>query len=443
MAEPGIIMTQSSAEEYLKNKNKYSQAYKNIENQLTQGVNQLEQQYMATMESGLSEYGKNAFYAGKDFMQNISSAYDTAAQQRYGLITSDMGSAARTEGLSDLETITTQAYDTYLQNYMANKDAIDLSAIESSAESEKLQGLESLYQNAAALSSQVNTALESEAKNYQSLYNAPREYFQYLIDNNKISYNTPGFSKYFDVSYRDGVPQYTIKSSKDFDSLFYNFDESGNVTGLSDFGKDFYNQMLYGTSDISGVESFFGWLNTENPDLYNWAIATNQYDTKTTNLGDVFGQLDMGNIINKGTYTGTITSYSNQAPAASLSNAAVDINRYVYDGAKIHTFDNVEYKGLNLEDAADLKSESFKLVDKNGNKYSAKLEKDIKATDDILTSIYNAVGSIEDGKLYAYGEDLYLAASTEDGVVLRKVTFNEENNPFSDFKYDNYFKSIK
>ena len=225
--------------------------------------------------------------------------------------------------------------------------------------------------------------------------------------------------------------------------MFYNFDESGNATGLSDFGKDFYNQMLYGTSDISGVESFFGWLNTENPDLYNWAIATNQYDTKTTNLGDVFGQLDMGNIINKGTYTGTITSYSNQAPTASLSNAAVDINRYVYDGAKIHTFDNVEYKGLNLEDAADSKSESFKLVDKNGNKYSATLEKDVKATDDVLTSIYNAVGSIENGKLYSYGEDLYLAASTEDGVVLRKITIDEENNPFADFKYDNYFKSIK
>lgn len=426
MAEPGIIMTQSSVEEYLKNKNRYSQTYKNIENQLLQGIDQLEQQYVNTINSGLSQYGENAFYAGKDLTQNLASIYDSAAQQRYNLITSDIGSSMRTKELSDLESVATKAYDSYLQNYMINKDAVDLSSIRSSAEAARYQGIESLYQNATNLASQVTESLESEAKNYQALYNTPREYLQYLVDNDLIGYDTPGFERYFDKSYVDGELITMIKSAEDLDSLFYNFDESGNVSGLSDFGKDFYNQMLYGTSDISGAESFFGWLNANNPDLYNWAIATNPYNTNTTNLGDVFSQLGLGNMINKGTYTPK--DYS--VPATHRSNNAIDVDEYNYEGTPVWAFNNVEYTGLNTKDASELKSELFSLVDKNGNKYSAKLKKGEKADDNVLTAIVNTAGSIEDGKLYAYGKDLYLAVYKNGSPILRKVTINDDYTPF-------------
>lgn len=426
MAEPGIIMTQSSAEEYLKNKNRYSQTYKNIENQLLQGIGQLEQQYANTINSGLSRYGENAFYAGKDFTQNLASIYDDVAQQRYNLITSDIGSSMRTKELTDLETVAGRAYDTYLQNYMTNKDAVDLSSIRTSAEAARYQGLESLYQNASDLASQVTESLESEAKNYQTLYNAPREYLQYLVDNDLINYNTPGFEKYFDKSYSDGELVTSIKSPEALDSLFYNFDESGNVSGLSDFGKDFYNQMLYGSSDIPGAESFFGWLNANDSDLYNWAITTSPYNTNTTNLGDVFGQLGLGNMINKGTYTPK--DYS--VPTTRRTVWAVDADEYNYEGNPIYKFD-VEYTGLNTKDASELKSELFSVVDKNGTKYSAKLKKGEKAGDDVLTGIMNGTGSIEDGQLYLYGRDLYLAVYKNDSPILRKVTITEDKHPFT------------
>ena len=407
-----MILTKSGAAEYIRNLKPFTSAY--------DGVNE---QYQNSLVSANAQMGQNRFIQGLDFSQNIENAALNAAQSRYNIMSSSAGTGFKTNNMSDLEQTMSLAYDSYFRNNASNVNVINQQFTSDKASIEKA-AVEAL--------SNINNQIAGEAENYAALYNSPMKYLKYLVDEGKIDYNSPEFGKYFDIGYENGSPVGTLRTDAWFESNFY--DESGQ---LNDVGKDFFRQMLYGTSNVSGVPSFESWMQENNSELYDWSVSQSYDDRYDRNLESVFGNagIDVENHVYD--YNTTYDNYKRGTEGTKYTDSYNfgDVTHWKSSGsgADINYLENIKLSGANLEHIWNGEAESF-TAKYSDNSYSMKIKKDAEiASDEIINDIAKTAGTIESDKLYTYTNGdtnkLYLSKVSEDGtIIMKEVTITSNND---------------
>ena len=441
-----MILTKEGASDYIRNLTPIKSSYDTINKQAEQYMNSLYAGYNQSSQALSRGYGTDRAQVGMNFSQSMSDVIKNAAASRANLMSAsgNIGTGALTQQSSDLERAVSGAYNSYIQNRQADVAGLNqnLAANQSTLMSNLLSGAQEIESNAQTAKSKVDTLVNEQATNYSNLYNSGMEYLQYLADEGLIDYSNPEFGRYFDVTYEDGTPTGSLRTDAWFEANFYDRDKQGNIIGLSDTGKDFYRQILYGTSDIANIPSYEKWLQENNKELYDWSTL-GSYDSKYgRNLEAVFGEAGIdvnnhkyayGSDYNAGKYTrGT-------DPTASYldSNDFGDIKRWdTQSGATLDYFGSMSFTGMNVEDIfTDNKTEDFNGV-YGESKYKFRVKKDAEVADnDVVNDIYKSTDKIEDGKLYAYTKGdtkkLYLSHVDESGnVTLKEVTIRSDVDDF-------------
>lgn len=436
--EPGIIMTKNDAADYLRSTSNVAGAYKNLENQLATGANQIQQSYLANKQIVGQNFGQNAYDVGVDLASSMETAFANVANQRYNLMTTNVGQGTLALGNSDIERAASAAYDNYIRNYTANRQSVNsqLSQDLTNLNKDAASALQTLQNNVQTQMSSLDKMVDEEAANYSALYNSPMEYLQWLAKEQLINESDANFGKYFTANFKDGQTSYSLRDKQWFDDNFYALDASGNRV-LSQAGKDFYNQILYGTGDME--TSFNDWLYGTNKDLYNWANSESAYGSykdaagNKTNIADVFGQV--GADVSRGVYEQDKSDIYKEpnpiktiAPGESNKGYSDYVNNpfgeiKLYDG--VATYNDLSISGDNWKQVGDInKTEQFTIKYKGDNgttKVHGKVVKNGNVLDDTsVKEIYNKVGKIEDKKLYYYNGAYYIAYADDAGKILMR-----------------------
>lgn len=241
----------------------------------------------------------------QQYGEQIGQAYKAAMAQRSSILSSNLGEGYKTELSEDVQKSITQAYDKYMSDLSSAK--------------------QSIAQNVSKVTSSIDTALSTEAENLAAYNNALGDYYvardeemrNTLSEEDYIKYTRdPLWSKYYtydfsenpaaqniyenaaklgfdedalakvfsqyrrlktldelsQVAYEDVIdPDGTVR--REYSSLF---DEEGNLTLA---GVDFYDQLENFAAQREGQGTSFGeYLQTKNPELFEWAKSYNPYD---------------------------------------------------------------------------------------------------------------------------------------------------------------------
>lgn len=241
----------------------------------------------------------------QQYGEQIGQAYKAAMAQRSNILSSNLGTGYKTELSEDAQKYITQAYDKYMSDLSGAK--------------------QSIAQNVDKVTSSIDTALGTEAENLAAYNNALGDYYvardeemrNTLSEEDYIKYTRdPLWAKYYtydfsenpamqniyedalksglseddlakvfseyrrlktldelsQVAYEDVTdPDGTVR--REYSSLF---DEEGNLTLA---GVDFYDQLENFAARREGQGTSFGeYLQTKNPELFEWAKSYNPYN---------------------------------------------------------------------------------------------------------------------------------------------------------------------
>ena len=340
------IYTQSEAENYLRNQQRYQelkQTYADRSNtylsNYNAGIGSVNEEYKTgkadivnRFRSDLSQLGKSysqqGAQLGRNFAQSMSEAFDSAQKQRSSFLSqsASIGSGQRQNIAGDLDVATTNAYDSYIQNYLRNRQQLDttLKSDSETLDANRRSALSQLAANAQTakenLAKEYNKLIEQdkkeideyekevakEAENFVALANMPIEYLQYLWKNNPNLFNDDLLGRY---TYLDENGARRLISREQMSSNFFDHDEDGNVF-LSPAGRDFYSIVAYGLGDTGAALGFNDYMSENYNDLYQWATAANTYGDRefinrfggNTNFDAVMGSLLGADIVANESY---------------------------------------------------------------------------------------------------------------------------------------------
>lgn len=207
-----------------------------------------------------------------DYGKDISEAYAAAYNQAGVIANSTLGQGYKDAAYLDLDASLSEAFESYKANYLKNKLAIE--------------------EDASKATSEIDTALNTQATNIASYQRKPYEYLTYLYEratgsgdyelDDKLSElftSNPNWSKYI-VKDENDVSR--LMTESELYSTVY--DKDGNLTVA---GADYYDQMLNSLSSELGSDySFHNWLSTNDEKLYNWSQTYNPYDYAPDMLGN-------------------------------------------------------------------------------------------------------------------------------------------------------------
>lgn len=221
-----------------------------------------------------------------NYAQAVSKAYAQAQASNASIAASNLGQGYKAAAMSDIDVALQQAYDSYRNSY--------------------LEGAAEVQNTAAQAIQKVSDAQTTQAENYKKLADKPYDYLKYLFDkysegaaeDNPFLNDDPLnilWRRYTYRYYDPNDPAYEINKKlgvnyetrlRDWSDIQSEmFDEQGNLT---QFGTDFYKQMLNQNAYEGNTELSFGrWLANTDKDLYDWSQSYNPYDFTGagTNLG--------------------------------------------------------------------------------------------------------------------------------------------------------------
>ena len=211
----------------------------------------------------------------QDYNSSILNAYKSAYKQQSDIYRSALGQGYKDALASELDLALSQAYDSYRQNYLSQKNQLE--------------------SNTQEANSAITSELETQAENTKLYQDS---FYSYLDD---LWNRAQGTGKYEDVGEDEtlkdlftndilwnryttkvGENTYLMDSSELYGQLY---DKNRMIT---DRGLDFYDQMFNSLGVVEGKDySFHRYLSDVNPELYEWSIANNPYDYTTagTNMG--------------------------------------------------------------------------------------------------------------------------------------------------------------
>ena len=199
-----------------------------------------------------------------DYNKDVSEAYAAAYNERGAIANSNLGQGYKEAAYGDLDASLNEAFASYKANYLNNKLAIEESAAEATSE--------------------IDTALTTQAENIALYQRKPYEYLTSLYERatgsgdydldeklQELFINNPNWSKYITT---DDKGNNRLMSEAELYSTLY--DEQGNLTIA---GADYYDQMLNSLASEMGSDySFHNWLSTNDEELYNWSQTYNPYN---------------------------------------------------------------------------------------------------------------------------------------------------------------------
>ncbi len=198
-----------------------------------------------------------------DYYSAMNDAYAAAYNEAAAVQNSALAQGYKTKMLSDLDYDLNEAFNSYRQNYLTQKQNIESTAAEAKAT--------------------VDSALLTQAKNVKAYADSPYQYLTTMFNRAygnedyepdsrllEVFEKNPNWSKY--VVENEG--QKSLLSEQELYKQLY--DKDGNLTIK---GADFYDQMMNDLGVTIGEEySFHNWLANENSELFEWSQSYNPYD---------------------------------------------------------------------------------------------------------------------------------------------------------------------
>lgn len=478
-----VVYTQSEAENYLRKQSKYNELKQNyldrnagylndynaglkqINDELSTGKANLSEQFRTGLSQLGKSYSQQGSELGRNFTQSMSEAFDAAQKQRSSFLSqsASIGSGQRQSIARDLDVATTNAYDSYIQNYIKNKQLLDTNLKSGSEELKTnrdsvISQLEMNAQNAKTnLGNQYNKLIEQdnkkieqiekdvakEAENFAALANTPVEYLQYLWENNPDLFNDDLLGRY---TYLDESGVRQLMTGAQMDRSFFTYNEDGSKE-LTPEGKELYSIIAYGLGDTGEAFGFNDYIADTNKELYEWAIGLNKYGDNefvnrqgyTSNFDAVMGSLLGSDIVASESYKASKSNLGSQYNQNINEKTSYDEEGNVYNvetrqsskGTSIESFTNVEFtkpdgkaknaaKGFEYKDIVEGKAETFTAkIGTEEYKFEATKK---EAESDILDDIVDAYDSIAEKKIYNYSGTYYMGVKNKDGkMVLRKL----------------------
>lgn len=190
----------------------------------------------------------------------IGESYATSKMAEANLMSSGFGQGYKESLLASNQSALEKAYDSYLQNYQS-----DLQAIKDTVTANR---------------DQAKKALDTQADFTARYGNAHYDYLSALYDRydkgESTLFDDANYAKYLN---RDENGLVTgLMSSDQIHNMLY--DEQGNLTRA---GVDFFDQLEH--DDLLMDYSFGDYLQSEDPDLYNWAVSDNPYNFAQNRAG--------------------------------------------------------------------------------------------------------------------------------------------------------------
>lgn len=228
-------------------------------------------------EANRNYYGQKTWanlFGGADLsrqlaLENLKTGYGSAIGQSYAsiksnesnLIGSNLGQGYKEALLESNEAALEEAYNSYLQNYRDEADAIG------SVFAQQHQNIND------SLMSQADYTARYGNAHYSYLQELFKRYEEGTLTNDLFS--DPNYAKYVNV---DANGYQTLKSVGEIEGMI--FDENKN---LNRAGIDFFDQLEH--DDLLMDYSFSDYLRENDEELYNWSIDNNPYNFAPNALG--------------------------------------------------------------------------------------------------------------------------------------------------------------
>lgn len=202
---------------------------------------------------------------GRDALKNqygsvIGESYAASKMAETGVMSSGLGQGYKESLLASNQSALEKAYDSYLQNYQS-----DLQAIKDTVTANR---------------DQAKKALDTQADFTARYGNAHYDYLSALYDRydsgESTLFDDANYAKYLNKDENGLVTG--LMSSDQIHNMLY--DEHGNLTKA---GVDFFDQLEH--DDLLMDYSFGDYLQAEDPDLYNWAVSDNPYNFAQNRAG--------------------------------------------------------------------------------------------------------------------------------------------------------------
>lgn len=453
MAQPGSVFTADTAKNYLKNYNKNYLGEKTW----LEAFNAIDKNYNAMATDLSLQTSRQESANVQDYSNNIAEAYKNAMLQRNQIAASNLGEGFKGQLSADVDASLNNAYNAYLQNYMSNKQNI---------QSNYLSNMQGIYEAHTSATDEVDKLLTAEAQNTADYLNAHTDFISYLLndylENNPEKLLEDQFQDYVNYEMESGILTPTsVKDVAAIRDMMFDKDKDGQYV-LNDRGKDFFRQVQHLGLDGDGM-SFGTYLYENNPELYEWAIGTNQYDSTysdaygNTNRAAALGAIglaDRTGHVNDGDWKwtgGTVAeNYAKNAAANEITDKAqsagtMTLKAYNADKGSVTVISN---SSTALGDVANENDDNFTFtLEGEEGTYefdleitSVKDDPDAKMTDEDVTNLNKAVGGLSDNALYYYDNTVWIAIKDKNGAFdVRKVQAQHADED----EYDDLVKILK
>lgn len=446
MGQPGTVFTADNAKNYLK---EYNKNYLGEQIWLN-AFNTIDKNYRSAVTDLAIAEGKQESNALRDYSANITEAYKTAMMQRNQIAASNLGQGFKNQLFTDIDTNLDNAYNSYLQNYLSNRQNI---------QSNYLNNVNGIYEAHQAATEEVDKLLNEQAQNTANYLNAHFDYADAML--NKLYNENPNVlseDQYQDYVIREMVNgQLQVTGIKDISAIRdMMFDSTDNGYELNDRGKDFFRQMQQLGLEENGY-SFGDYLYENDADLFDWSMSINEYDSTysdlrgNTNRASALGAIGLADngFVASGNYewkggSATDNYYKNtQTTASSVNSYGGTLTSYKSNQGDVGVWKPYDestdgVKGYKVTGLKNKDNNNFTIVyndERQANQYGLPVVKKYKLElistkddptaemdDKTLTDIDKAVGGLVTNTMYYWNDDIWIAMQDEDGTMkMRKV----------------------
>ena len=193
----------------------------------------------------------------QDYSSAVSEAYLSSLGQEQNILSSNLGQGFKERELEENQLALQEAFNAYQQNYIAD--------------------MQSIQETTAEATGIVTSRLESQADYAKQFYESAYEYLQYLSKNHSDSklWENEYYSRFLN---KDS----SLQSWNDIvlNQKLFEGDVFSPEATITNYGTDFYKQILLDQTLQTDVPTYWNWLGTEKSDLFNWVTSTTPYSTE-------------------------------------------------------------------------------------------------------------------------------------------------------------------
>lgn len=258
MAIVGFVGNAAAIESQLREENqKY---YDKLQSSYQGAVKDVEDYYSPFYQSIGLNAEKSLAANTRSYQQQLVSAYDKFLDNKSSVDRSNLGTGYRNLLYEENKDILNNAFESYKQQYLSQKQSIESSADENINKilTSQQSDISTLTEDYLSSVSDLNEEIGNYAQNFVNYTDAHYGYLSWLYKKNKDAFTNPMLARFLN---EDGELVGTSQISAGI------YDDKGNLT---EYGKDFFNFI---ENAKYGGYTFQDYLAENNSKLFEWGVS--------------------------------------------------------------------------------------------------------------------------------------------------------------------------